>query len=95
MHHGLRLLLRLLLPCVGHHGRDLLVGVLEPAAQLLAASVLLDEVEPEGARALLLVDVSHGAHVRAQDDLGVVFEEVDLEGGRGAYGDTCCFYNLT
>ena len=67
------------LPGVVHHGGDLVVGVAQPGAELLAAAVLLDEVQPEGPGPLLLVDVGHGAHVGAQDDLGVVLEEVDLE----------------
>jgi len=40
--------------------------------------VLFEQLELEGAEVARLVDVGDGAHQRADDELGVVLEEVDL-----------------
>ena len=57
----------------GHGAR-----VAKATGELLAAAVLLDEVELVRARVALLVDVRARAHQRTQDDLSVVLKEVDL-----------------
>jgi len=61
-----------------HDSVDDGLGVLEAREDLLGAAVSLDEAELEGAVVALLVDVCDGAHDRADDDLRVVVEKVDL-----------------
>lgn len=46
--------------------------------QVGVAAVLRQRRQPEGAHVLLFVDDGHGAHQRAQDQLHVVLEVVDL-----------------
>ncbi len=58
-----------------------------PGRQLLVAPVSLDEIESEGAIPLVLVNVGDSRHVRTEDDLGVVLEEVDLESAVGQVHD--------
>lgn len=61
------------------HGADLILGVLDSGEQLVRAAELLDQLEAVGRVLLLLVNVGDGTHQRAQNDFGVVLEEVDLE----------------
>ena len=61
------------------HRLHFLQDVLEPGADLFRAAVLLDQVEPERPAPSLLVDVSHRSHQGAENHLGVVLEEVDLQ----------------
>jgi len=68
------------LASASHHHINLIVSVSEPGSYLLGAAVLLQQVEPEGSVLFRLVDVSHGAQQRAQNNLCVILEEVDLNG---------------
>lgn len=54
-----------------HHG----VSVAEPAGQLLAAPMLLDEAQLVRVEVPFLIYVRDSSHKRAQDDLGVVLWE--------------------
>ena len=58
--------------------RQFVVSVLEPVEQVNAATMLCQQREFEGAEVLPLVNHSDGAHQRAQDELHVILEIVDL-----------------
>ena len=74
------------------HRLHLLQDVLEPGADLFRAAVLLDQVEAERPAPSLLVNVSHRSHQGAEDHLGVVLEEVDLQ-KKKMVGLWCFFTN--
>lgn len=57
------------------------LGVAESAKELLAAAVPVDEWKAIGTEGLVFADVGDGRHQRADNDLGVVLEKVDLEKG--------------
>jgi len=60
------------------------LGVADAAGQLLAAAELVQQGELVGAELSLLVDVRHGAHQRAQDQLGVILKEGAEEENAGS-----------
>ena len=68
---------------VAQHRLHLVEGVGDPACELLAAPILLQEVKPEGSVLSRFVNVSDSSEEGAEDDLGVVLEEVDLHGAVG------------
>lgn len=51
------------------------LGVADAAGQLFTAAELLQQRQLVRAELSLLVDVGHGGHQRAQDQLGVVLRE--------------------
>jgi hypothetical protein len=61
------------------HGLHLFQGVAQPGGELCVATELLDHLEAVGTRPALLVDVGDAAEEGAEDDLGVVLEEVNLK----------------
>ena len=63
---------------VAQHRLNLVEGVGDPARELFAAPILLQEVKPEGSVLSRLVNVGDSAKEGTEDDLGVVLEEVDL-----------------
>ena len=66
-----------------HHGLHLVIGVVQPTCQLRGASKLLKEIKPEGSVLPALVNVGDSSKERAEDDLGMILEEVDLHGTVG------------
>jgi hypothetical protein len=65
------------------HGLHLVIGVVQPAGQLWGASKLLKKVKPEGSVLPALVNVGDSSKERAENDLGMILEEVDLHGTVG------------
>ena len=67
------------------HGVHLFQGVGQPRGELGTAAVFLDHLQVVGSIFALLVDVRHAAQKRADDDLGVILEEVDLKERKNIY----------
>ena len=61
------------------HRLNLVQGVRQPRSQLGAAAVLLDELKAVGSSPALVVDEGDTTEKGAENDLGVVLEEVDLK----------------
>ena len=55
------------------------MGVDKSGCKLRTASVFLYELKVVGSVLALLVNISHAAQKWVADDLGVIFEEVDLK----------------
>ena len=56
------------------------LGVIQSSDKLATATKLLNVLERESAKVLVFVNVTYGSHARTQDDLGMIFEEVNLLG---------------